>query len=61
MKFSLLQQCTELIDRIFGNILEVRDLSMRLLRGLEDTTEMSDTPMLGAVFTELCEGEEFSG
>lgn len=44
---------------MFGNILELHELTMKVQRMLEDAIEMSDTPCVGAGLWELAEAHEF--
>ncbi|KAL3985331.1 RasGEF domain family protein [Acanthocheilonema viteae] len=47
------------LDQMFGNILELHELTMKVQRMLEDAIEMSDTPCVGAGLWELAEAHEF--
>lgn len=47
------------LDEIFGNILEIYELTVKVQRMLEDAVEMSDTPCVGAGLWELGEAHEF--
>ncbi|OZC09742.1 hypothetical protein X798_03145 [Onchocerca flexuosa] len=47
------------LDEIFGNILELHELTVKVQRMLEDAIEMSDTPCVGAGLWELAEAHEF--
>ncbi len=44
---------------MFGNILELHELTVKVQRMLEDAIEMSDTPCVGAGLWELAEAHEF--
>ncbi|CAG5136425.1 unnamed protein product [Candidula unifasciata] len=51
------------LDVIFSNILDIYDFTAKLLSSVEDQVEMAqdgDVPLVGACFTDLTEGEEFS-
>ncbi|VDK70156.1 unnamed protein product [Litomosoides sigmodontis] len=47
------------LDQMFGNILELHELTVKVQRMLEDAIEMSDTPCVGAGLWELAEAHEF--
>jgi son of sevenless-like protein len=50
------------LEVIFGDILDVEELTANLLSSLEDTmeaTEEGQVPWIGSCFEELIEGEEF--
>uniref|UniRef100_A0A1I7VDK9 Son of sevenless-like protein 1 n=1 Tax=Loa loa TaxID=7209 RepID=A0A1I7VDK9_LOALO len=47
------------LDEMFGNILELHELTVKVQRMLEDAIEMSDTPCVGAGLWELAEAHEF--
>ncbi|MCP9264846.1 Son of sevenless-like protein 1 [Dirofilaria immitis] len=47
------------LDEIFGDILELHELTVKVQRMLEDAIEMSDTPCVGAGLWELAEAHEF--
>uniref|UniRef100_A0A1I8EUC8 RasGEF domain-containing protein n=1 Tax=Wuchereria bancrofti TaxID=6293 RepID=A0A1I8EUC8_WUCBA len=50
---------THCLDEMFGNILELHELTVKVQRMLEDAIEMSDTPCVGAGLWELAEAHEF--
>uniref|UniRef100_A0A0N5AE61 PH domain-containing protein n=1 Tax=Syphacia muris TaxID=451379 RepID=A0A0N5AE61_9BILA len=47
------------LDKIFGNIDEIYELTLKIQRVLEDAIEMSDTLCIGTGIWELCEAQEF--
>ncbi|VDM41186.1 unnamed protein product [Toxocara canis] len=46
------------LEEIFGNILELHELTVKVQRIVEDAIEMSDTPCMGAGLWELAEAHE---
>ncbi|RVE42950.1 hypothetical protein evm_012403 [Chilo suppressalis] len=59
---KILQHDTRSISLIFGNIVDIYELTVTLLGNLEDAIEMSQdspTPYIGSCFEELAEVEEF--
>ncbi|XP_013393700.1 son of sevenless homolog 1-like isoform X1 [Lingula anatina] len=50
------------LEVIFSNVLDIRNLTSKLLSSLEDTVEMTDEntpPLIGGCFEEIAEGAEF--
>ncbi|VDD93490.1 unnamed protein product [Enterobius vermicularis] len=47
------------LEDVFGNVVEIYELTLKVQRLLEDAIEMSDTPCVGAGIWELCEAQEF--
>ncbi|XP_063392549.1 protein son of sevenless [Cydia fagiglandana] len=59
---KILDKDTRTISLIFGNIVDIYELTVTLLGNLEDAMEMSQdspTPYIGSCFEELAEVEEF--
>nr|XP_049706995.1 protein son of sevenless isoform X2 [Helicoverpa armigera] len=59
---KILDKDSRMISLIFGNIVDIYELTVTLLGNLEDAMEMSQdspTPYIGSCFEELAEVEEF--